>query len=241
MIKTKSHNFKIAGISHYTDNIIDNLVSDNPDYDLSKSELIDSYSDGDRVYRYDFKTTPLEVVPEPDNEHDPNAVAVKVDGVLVGYIKAGNCSRVKNLLKSPDFNGMDLEIAGGKYKQVIEEDDDKFSIEKDEAPFFAVLTIYTKEQEAVSDKQAPAPEPVSPVANDKKPAPQPSFFTPSIIVPIVLGMIFFISTVNRMKNYSNEVYDFLIGFGISLACFVISLIGIFKQIKAQKGGPDGES
>ena len=238
---TKSQNFKIAGISNYTDNIIDNLISDNPDYDMSKSELIDSYSDGDKIYQYDFKTTPLEVVPEPDNEHDSNAVAVKVDGILVGYIKAGNCSRVKNLLKSPDFHGMDLELAGGKFKKVIEEENDKYSVEKGEAPFFAVLTIYTKEQEAVSDKQAPAPEQVPPVVNDRKPSPPPSPLTPSIIVPIALGMIFFISTVNRMKKYSTDVNDILIGFGISLACFVISLIGIFKQIKAKKGGPDGES
>lgn len=229
MIKTKSHNFKIAGISHYTDNIIDNLVSDNPDYDLSKSELIDSYSDGDRVYRYDFKTTPLEVVPEPDNEHDPNAVAVKVDGVLVGYIKAGNCSRVKNLLKSPDFNGMDLEIAGGKYKQVIEEDDDKFSIEKDEAPFFAVLTIYTKEQEVVSDKQAPAPEQAPPVVNNKK-----SASTSSTIVPIGLGILLLLIGISDL---SHNIMIFVAG----IVCLIVGIIGVLKNNKAQKGGPDGES
>jgi len=38
------------------------------------------------------------IVPEPENEHDSNAVAVQVDGELVGYLSRGDAKKVQPLL-----------------------------------------------------------------------------------------------------------------------------------------------
>jgi hypothetical protein len=34
-----------------------------------------------------------ELIPEPDNEHDPNAIMVCIDGVCVGYLSRRNAAR----------------------------------------------------------------------------------------------------------------------------------------------------
>lgn len=161
----KSENFRIAGISHYVDNIVNNLATDNSDYELSSSELIEQYDAGDRIFEYDFDDKDVALVPEPENEHDPNAIRVEVRGVLIGYIKSGSCSHVKNLLKSPDFAGMDLTIGGGKFKRVYEDENDKLRVERDSCGFFAELTIYTRR--AAEPSPASEPAPVAPVADAK--------------------------------------------------------------------------
>ena len=40
----------------------------------------------------------LELIPEPENEHDPNAIKVIVDGQHIGYVPADKCAKVKKIL-----------------------------------------------------------------------------------------------------------------------------------------------
>lgn len=159
----KTEKFRITGMSYYTDDIMENLATENDDYLLSKRDLIDSYCDGDKIFKYEFENTPLELVPEPDNEYDPNAIKVVVNGTKIGYIKKGSTTHLKNLLESPDFSGKSIEIYGGKYKQVCDD-----TIETDEMKIRADLEIYTRiEAPAAPIVQTPE-EPQKPIKDNSK-------------------------------------------------------------------------
>lgn len=138
--ETKTYH-KITGSSHYIDNILE-LASENLDYDLSKKELIDEGYENEKIYQYDFYPSKTELVPEPDNPHDPNAIKVIVDDLLVGYIKAGSCRHVLKLLRENRILKLDCSIRGGNYKYLgYDEDEEKYYLEKGDSPYFVDLTI----------------------------------------------------------------------------------------------------
>jgi hypothetical protein len=51
---------------------------------------------GDEEIRFETQAT---LVPEPDNEHDPNAIAVHVSGRLVGYLSRDENPRWQEVVK----------------------------------------------------------------------------------------------------------------------------------------------
>lgn len=67
--------FKVAGVTYYEDNIRQ-LGTENDEYDYSNRELKDFFDDGDRIneYEFDLNMLDVELIPEPDNAFDPNAV-----------------------------------------------------------------------------------------------------------------------------------------------------------------------
>lgn len=157
----KTENFKVAGVTQYTKAFL-TLGEKSDDYDLSNAEIKQEYGDGDRIFQYEFFPAKVELIPEPENEYDPNAVMVVVDGEKIGYIKKGNCTHVKNLLAQGDAR-VSVEIGGGKYKDVLE-DDDRLTVERDEMPFWARVSITTGQEEPVPEAAATvvAPEPQTP-------------------------------------------------------------------------------
>ena len=142
----KTH--KVAGVSYYTENII-KLASENEDYNLTKRELVDEGLTDEKIWKYQFFPGETELIPEPDNPEDPNAIKVVVDGLKIGYIKAGSCSHVLKVLRENRCLGVDCEIYGGPYKIVYEDYDDEkdkdvYTMEKDEHSFAVTLTMYEK-------------------------------------------------------------------------------------------------
>lgn len=133
--------FKVTGMQYYESDFFEKLAYENDDYSMTARELWDSYDEGERIYQYSFNDVAAELIPEPDNEYDPNAVRVEVGGVKIGHIKKGACSQVKNLLESPDFLGVRVEMGGGNYKTVYENEDDKVCVEKGTCNFFADVYI----------------------------------------------------------------------------------------------------
>lgn len=214
-MKNKKEKFQVAGVSHYSDDIMKNIAYENDDYSLSAKELSETYDVGDRVFEYSFDDCNASLVPEPTNEHDPNAIRVEVKGILIGYVKRGSCSHVKNLLNSSDFDHIKVEIGGGKYKRLYE-DDDKLKVERDSCGLFADLYIYTRQAE-----QEPEVAPVSTAAASSPSAgsvPSPAA-TPekknggsASIVLIVIGVLFLIGGVNGFSiAVSNGIIGLLIG------------------------------
>lgn len=116
-------NHKVTGVSHYTENIL-SLASENIDYSYGKREIIDNDLYGSRIYQYDFYITKTELIPEPTNPYDPNAIQVIMEGKLVGYIKAGSCRHILKLIKENRIEKITGEIYGGKYKLVIYDEED---------------------------------------------------------------------------------------------------------------------
>ena len=132
----------VRGVDHYTSNIR-SVAGENPDYDLTKRELQEEYPD-ERVWQYQFFVKAA-LVPEPDNEYDPNAIMVQADGLCIGHVPAGSTAHVRKLMESGRIKYLDLKIGGGKYKEAREVDDGEYELERGESSYSAVLEIHLTE------------------------------------------------------------------------------------------------
>ena len=143
---TTTERIHVRGLDHYTNNI-KAVARENPDYDLTKRELIEECPD-EKVWQYYFNVKG-DLVPEPDNPHDPNAIMVQADGRCIGYVPKGSTSHIRKLMESGRIKSMDLDIGGGKYKEVyaVDEDENKYEMDRDEKPYSAVLTLYLKDEQ----------------------------------------------------------------------------------------------
>lgn len=140
--------YKVAGVSHYEANIL-SLASRSTEYTLSKRQLIEEGLTDERIWEYDFYPLKVEIVPEPENPLDPNALKVLVDGAHVGYIKSGSCSRMRHLLDTDRILRITAEIGGGRYKYVelvdyTESGKDIYEMEHGSVNFYVHLSVYEK-------------------------------------------------------------------------------------------------
>lgn len=102
---TNTETFKVAGISHYKDNIIKNFASEEDD-------------------EFDYETSSVELIPEPENEHDPNAIKVLVNGIKIGYVPKELTSFARDIIDSPNYLGAKVTIFGER-----DEEDDNDNID----------------------------------------------------------------------------------------------------------------
>ena len=140
--------YHVAGTT-FNENAILSLSSENPDYEMSKRDLIDSGMTDEKIWEYEFDPSNVELIPEPENPHDPNAVKVVVDGEHVGYIKKGSCKHILKLIAEDRILRIDCKMGGGNYKIVSEDYDDEkdkevYTLERDKTNYFVVLTIREK-------------------------------------------------------------------------------------------------
>lgn len=141
----KTENHRVAGITHYEDEVL-SLAIENSEYEYTRKELVDFYMIDERIYQYIFPVSKVELIAEPDNQYDPNAVKVLADGVQIGYIKKGSCSHIKNLIRDNKIKNIHAFIGGGKYKCVeedydYEKDKDVYSLEKGSTNYFCEITL----------------------------------------------------------------------------------------------------
>lgn len=136
----KTNIFRVAGTS-YRQDALRQIVYENEDYNMSKKQLIDADLSDDRIYEFDYHSKNVELVPEPDNEHDPNAIKVLTNGVHIGYIEASKTSTVRDLIDSGKIDHMSVIAEGGRYKYVTEDDDGDYRLEEGTANLFADLYI----------------------------------------------------------------------------------------------------
>lgn len=150
---TEFERHKVAGTSYHLDAIME-LAEDNPDYDMTQREIIDAGMEEERIYQYTFPGSPVELVDDPGNEQDPNAIKVLVAGQHIGYIKRGSTGRIHKLQRSGRVLGITAEIYGGRYKVVrsVEEYQmQHYEMDRDESLYGAAIELRIQ----------PEPEPVS--------------------------------------------------------------------------------
>ena len=140
---SKIERVHVRGVEHYAENVVA-VATENEDYSLTKRELIEDHLD-ERVYQYDFFVKGA-LVPEPDNEDDPNAIMVQADGLCIGYVPKGSTAHVRKLMESNRIKSMDLSIGGGKYKEVSEIDDGEYELDKGELKYSAVLELHLTDE-----------------------------------------------------------------------------------------------
>ena len=136
--------YRVTGIEHYKASIL-NLALENDDYAKTKRELIDDLLTEERIWKYNFYPSKVELIPEPDNLYDPNAIKVIVDNEHVGYIKKGSCKHLLNVIAEGRLGDIYCTIGGGPYKYIYEDCDDngneKYEMEREEINFSIVLHI----------------------------------------------------------------------------------------------------
>ena len=142
---------EVVGESYFKDNIAA-LGSISHDYYWPTERLYEKYVEGDRVYKYHFTEMDAELVPEPDNPHDPNAIRVDVDGKTVGHIAKDNTQRIREVINSGAV--VKANVHGGPRKEISETDDGLLVSEKEDYDFRVRLSFYERGAEIVNEPVA---------------------------------------------------------------------------------------
>ena len=125
----------LAGFDYYQNELSSLLDEPNEEYSYSTKKMAEEFLG--RVYQYETAYKFAQLVPEPENEFDANAIAVYVDDMKIGYIPKKNQADVAGI----EFG--EVEIYGGKYKEV---NDDGYGpeMETGETPYKAELSVEMK-------------------------------------------------------------------------------------------------
>ena len=137
--RRKTERMKVHGTS-YQQKEIEGLGERNYEYDLSVKELREDY-EGERVFELYFDCKAA-LIPEPENEFDKNAIRVEADGVKIGYVPKSKTKRARELLASPGFKAVLVNIEGGRYK-IAREDE---PLDKGELVYQAYIEIIYEEE-----------------------------------------------------------------------------------------------
>lgn len=149
---SKYHTLEItvAGTSYKQKELKEYFIDliDYEKYDgLSTSEIKSMYSEGDTIYEMPYKTdlfTDCELIPEPNNEYDKNAIKVVGDDIHIGYIPKDRCKEVFNIMES--ITNIDMYAYGGKYKEIYcDIDSGKEKIRSGKKDYGIILEILYKE------------------------------------------------------------------------------------------------
>lgn len=130
-----------AGMTHYMDALME-LAVENGDYTCTKREFLKYLIINRRVYQYNFKASELDLVADPGNAYDKDAVKIILNGRHVGYIRSGETEGLVDLYNSDQVKRVQVVIEGGKYKILLGEGSffdgsepiTEFDLKKDEAP-----------------------------------------------------------------------------------------------------------
>lgn len=132
----KEETFHAVGVSHYENNIR-KLTCSNPEWKQTTAQIRSSGKVGKRIFKHNYINKPVKLIIEPNNPHDPNAVAVIIAGELVGYISTEDNIHVKEILQKHEIKSLSGFIGGGEYKTVT----DDGHVIKDEVSFSVNVRI----------------------------------------------------------------------------------------------------
>ncbi len=140
--------YRVAGITHYVENILQ-LATVNPQYAMTKKQIAAADLLHEKIWKYQFESQKVQLIPEPTNPYDRNAIKVCVGDLHIGYIKKEDCQHLLTAIKGNRLLDIQCELGGGPNKTVFEDDDDEtgetvLAMEKDEISFYCKLTITEK-------------------------------------------------------------------------------------------------
>lgn len=95
------------------------------------------------VYKYNkLKTVDVQLLPEPSNPHDKNAVKVLVNNIFVGYLPAMIATQISSYISNPNYRyDAILKGRGGPYKTLNIETERVNSCESD-LTYYLDLTVW---------------------------------------------------------------------------------------------------
>ena len=116
----KKETFYLTGVSYYEKNIL-KLVETNPMWSFSPDQIRSKGLDCNIVYRYRYTVKPVQLVEEPKNPNDKNAVAAYMSGQLIGYIKREDNAHIKHVKNHSTVKSISGHITGGEYKIIYDD------------------------------------------------------------------------------------------------------------------------
>ena len=142
--------YGVAGLNFYMDNLMSMMVP-NYLYNYRKQELIDTCNTDINIYKQTIEDKQVELIQDPDNPHDPNAVKVLLGGKQIGFVPAESCTHILDLMRSDRIVNLAYTVEGGKYKRVDEDydsikDKSTYSMENGEDDYSVTLYIREKLQ-----------------------------------------------------------------------------------------------
>ncbi len=148
---TESIFFNVAGVTFKNRNgdliqkLIDEYLIENaivaPFDDLTNKDILQYYV-GDRVYEYNgvIGYDEIHFEPEPNNPHDPNAILVVHESLgEIGYVPESFINKVRDILDQT--YSANLEIVGGRYKEVVTDDNGKDTVKTVTDTYGICITI----------------------------------------------------------------------------------------------------
>lgn len=144
---SKGKRHRVAGTSYHMDEIM-KFAHENPDYKLTKKQIISRKMEDTAIGKYVFDPVTVTLEPEPDNPVDKNAIKVLFNGTHIGYIKAGSCSHIHNLMKSNRIESISGRLYGGPSKMVCFYGDssEDAELEKSDGTVCAEIRIIEKQK-----------------------------------------------------------------------------------------------
>lgn len=135
------YRFAASGVSYHLDAVVSIGRRKRDYWELTDAQLAEKYPDGEKyIYAYSFPAVTCELVPEPDNPKDRNAIAVYVDGQQVGYVPATQCAAVGTVLRRAESirasigKGPCKKVSGGDVRHFDDPFDVRVTIEYTGAP-----------------------------------------------------------------------------------------------------------
>lgn len=101
--------YTVVGIDYYMQNINKLRVTNTE----CKKPFLKPFA---KTYKYTYINKPVQLIPEPRNMHDRNAIQVLISGELVGYISREDNIHVRNILRRSEIKYISSYINGGPYK-----------------------------------------------------------------------------------------------------------------------------
>lgn len=111
----KIYYYDVVGL-YYHRTQLQTLSRINPDYELSEAQLVEDDQVDVEIPKYCFDCTEAELIPEPENLHDPHAIRVEMAGETIGYIKKGQTQEIQELLDEDRIGNMSCQITGGPFR-----------------------------------------------------------------------------------------------------------------------------
>ena len=110
--------FEIAGINYKTKELA-KISFETPDWKLSDEELLKKYGNSVTIYKHSHILTPVKLIPEPKNQHDPNAIKVVVAGQHIGYVPADHTAVVRRKMNENNgYYNAECFITDAEWKRI---------------------------------------------------------------------------------------------------------------------------
>ena len=132
---------------YYHAEAIESIGIPNPDYSLGKEAFLEKFSDGTTVYKYRFDIKTVELVPEPTNEADRNAIKIIMNGAHVGYVPRQSTDRVREHMESGRIEKIKGKMSLGPSKTAKTAiQSGKRYVAYDNGSFMGTFTIYLHDE-----------------------------------------------------------------------------------------------